>query len=122
MKIAFVATQWQSHWAGSEELWWKTARHALESGHEVAVVNFRWPEPHPKIRELRDRGALHLQLARPDDRKRSAMSRWRRKLEFDLYYDIPPDAVPTTLHAFGGPSLTDFSDTTGVDVPIVLAS
>jgi hypothetical protein len=40
------------------------------------------------------------------------------RLEFDLYYDIPPEATPTALHAFGGASLTDFSDTTGTEVPI----
>jgi hypothetical protein len=26
--------------------------------------------------------------------------------------------VPTALRAFGGPSLADFSDRTGVDIPI----
>jgi hypothetical protein len=42
------------------------------------------------------------------------------RLEFDLYYDIPPDATPTVLHVFGGPSLTDFTDATGTDAPIAL--
>jgi ABC-type uncharacterized transport system auxiliary subunit len=40
------------------------------------------------------------------------------RLEFDLYYDAPPDAQPTALRAFGGATLADFSDTTGVDIPI----
>ena len=40
------------------------------------------------------------------------------RVEFDLYYDIPKDAVPTALRAFGGPSLADFSDHTGVDIRI----
>jgi hypothetical protein len=40
------------------------------------------------------------------------------RLEFDLYYDAPPDARPTALRAFGGATLADFSDTTGVDIPI----
>lgn len=39
-------------------------------------------------------------------------------VEFDLYYDIPTDAVPMALRAFGGPSLADFSDRTGVDIAI----
>jgi len=43
------------------------------------------------------------------------------RLEFDLYYDIPPDAIPAALHAFGGPSLTDFSDATGTDAAITPA-
>lgn len=40
------------------------------------------------------------------------------RLEFDLYYDVPRDAVPRALRTFGGPSLADFSDLTGVDIPI----
>ena len=40
------------------------------------------------------------------------------RLEFDLYYDCAPDAQPTALRAFGGATLADFSDTTGVDIPI----
>jgi hypothetical protein len=40
------------------------------------------------------------------------------RLEFDLYYDIATDASPTALHAFGGPSLTDFADATGTQIPI----
>jgi Domain of unknown function (DUF4352) len=39
-------------------------------------------------------------------------------LEFDLYYDAPPDVQPQTLRVFGGATLADFSDTTGVDIPI----
>jgi ABC-type uncharacterized transport system auxiliary subunit len=39
-------------------------------------------------------------------------------LEFDLYYDVPVDVRPTGLRAFGGPTLADFSDTTGVDIPV----
>src|SRR5689334_11501252 len=85
MRIAFIATQSQSTWAGSEELWWRTALLALERGHEVAVVSYRWPEAPPKIRELRRRGALHLQLARPDTWQRSACRRWLHKLEFERY-------------------------------------
>ncbi len=40
------------------------------------------------------------------------------RLEFDLYYDVAKDAVPAALRAFGGPTLADFSDRTGVDIPI----
>ncbi|NMH96146.1 DUF4352 domain-containing protein [Pseudonocardia sp. K10HN5] len=40
------------------------------------------------------------------------------RLELDLYYDIPEDGTPTALRAFGGPSLQDLQDTTGVDIPL----
>lgn len=85
MKIAFFATQWCSTWAGSEELWCRTARLALARGHEVAVVSFRAPEVPPKLRELRERGALLLPLARPQEWKRSRFRRWLHKLEFERF-------------------------------------
>lgn len=69
MKIAFLATQWQSFWPGSEELWAEAARIALERGHEVTIVVFRWPEIPPKIRELQRLGAGLVMLARPADRQ-----------------------------------------------------
>jgi hypothetical protein len=40
------------------------------------------------------------------------------RLEFDLYYDIPPEASPAALHVFGGASLTDFADATGTEIPL----
>ena len=85
MKIAFIATQSESTWAGSEELWWQTARLALARGHQVAVVSFRWPEVPPKIRELQERGALLLQLARLSEWRQSAVLRWLHKLEFERF-------------------------------------
>jgi hypothetical protein len=42
------------------------------------------------------------------------------RLEFDLYYDAPPDAQPTALRVFGGATLADFSDSTGTDIPITV--
>jgi len=48
-------------WGGSEELWSSTARRALEEGHDVLVSVFDWPQLHPRIQELREKGAqLHL--------------------------------------------------------------
>lgn len=40
------------------------------------------------------------------------------RLEFDLYYDAPAGATPSALRAFGGPTLADFADKTGIDIPI----
>lgn len=40
------------------------------------------------------------------------------RVEFDLYYDIPVDAEPAALRAFGGPTLTDMKDKDGTDIPL----
>lgn len=39
-------------------------------------------------------------------------------VEFDLYYDIPPDARVRALRVFGGPTLTDLADKQGTDIPL----
>jgi glycosyltransferase involved in cell wall biosynthesis len=85
MKIAFFSINSGGPWGGSEELWCRTARLALERGHQVAVVNFRWPEPHPKIRELRERGAWLLQLARLQDLEHDRSLRWRLQLKLERF-------------------------------------
>jgi hypothetical protein len=40
------------------------------------------------------------------------------RVEFDLYYDIPKDAKPVALRAFGGPTLTDMQNVTGTDIKL----
>lgn len=40
------------------------------------------------------------------------------RVEFDLYYDVPADAEPAALRAFGGPTLTDMKDAEGTDIKI----
>jgi Domain of unknown function (DUF4352) len=40
------------------------------------------------------------------------------RVEFDLYYDVPKDAEPVALRAFGGPTLTDMKDKEGTDIRI----
>jgi glycosyltransferase involved in cell wall biosynthesis len=78
MKIAFFTTMVsESPWGGSEELWYRTARHALECGHQVAVVKFRWPEIPRQIRELQERGAWVLWLTDIQHWWKARTLRWR---------------------------------------------
>jgi L-malate glycosyltransferase len=82
MKIAFLSTMAaESPWGGSEELWCRTARLTLERGHQVAIVNYRWPEVPRKISELQERGAWLLRLPHPQDAQhaRDIRSRLKRK-------------------------------------------
>lgn len=40
------------------------------------------------------------------------------RVEFDLYYDVAPDAKAKALRAFGGPTLYDGHDEESTDIPI----
>ncbi|WET77235.1 hypothetical protein P3102_24455 [Amycolatopsis sp. QT-25] len=40
------------------------------------------------------------------------------RVEFDLYFDLPEEAKPVALRAFGGPTLTDMKNLTGTDVKL----
>jgi glycosyltransferase involved in cell wall biosynthesis len=86
MKIVFfstMSTRADTPWGGSEELWGRTARLALERGHQVAIVKYRWPEVPPKIRELQERGARLLQLVRPQTWQHGRSLRWRLRWKLE---------------------------------------
>ncbi|MEU8418261.1 hypothetical protein AB0C24_36150 [Amycolatopsis japonica] len=40
------------------------------------------------------------------------------RVEFDLYFDLPKEAKPVLLRAFGGPTLTDMKNLTGTDIKL----
>ncbi|WP_340688271.1 hypothetical protein LCL61_20120 [Amycolatopsis coloradensis] len=40
------------------------------------------------------------------------------RVEFDLYFDLPKEAKPVVLRAFGGPTLTDMKNLTGTDIKL----
>ena len=84
MKIAFLSTMSIDPWGGSEELWSRTARFALERGHQVAVVCSRWPQTHPRIRELQERGARLLPVERFQDQQRAGSFRRRIAIKIEL--------------------------------------
>src|ERR1039458_6032770 len=66
MKICFISIMNGYPWGGSEELWARTAQFALGRGHRVAMVTFRWPETHPRIRDLQERGARSFWMDRSE--------------------------------------------------------
>lgn len=56
MKIAIVSTIQGCDWAGTEEVWWQFARHAIDHGHEVAVSLDARIARHPRVGFLERRG------------------------------------------------------------------
>ncbi len=40
------------------------------------------------------------------------------RVEFDLYFDLPKEAKPMALRAFGGPTLTDMKNLNGTDIKL----
>lgn len=56
-KIAFVSTLRSVPWGGSEELWNLSAHFALEQNNEVGVFVYDWNKLHPKLEELKEKGA-----------------------------------------------------------------
>jgi len=56
-RIVFVSTMQGFPWGGSEILWSRAARRALERGHKIATVTYEWdPSPEP-IAQLAAAGA-----------------------------------------------------------------
>ncbi|HEX8327802.1 MAG TPA: glycosyltransferase family 4 protein [Hymenobacter sp.] len=57
MRIAFVSLMRAFPWAGSEELWFRTAQYAIASGHTVCTLTQRWEKTPEKLETLRLLGA-----------------------------------------------------------------
>jgi glycosyltransferase involved in cell wall biosynthesis len=55
MKILIISTMQGFSWGGSEELWYTTARHALDEGCEVEVVVMKNKPLHQKLLALADK-------------------------------------------------------------------
>ncbi|MEQ9299444.1 MAG: glycosyltransferase family 4 protein [Cyclobacteriaceae bacterium] len=64
MKILFISTL-QDLWGGSEELWSKTALHALKEGHDICVLCYKHIRLPQHLRLIKDNGG-HL-ILRPND-------------------------------------------------------
>lgn len=60
MRLLIITTMSVFPWGGSEELWLRTANAALDAGHEVTVMGFRWPKRSRHFDELEARGAKIL--------------------------------------------------------------
>lgn len=56
MRIVFYTTC-GANWGGSEILWTKTAKDALQNGHKVAISIFDWENQHESVQELIKLGA-----------------------------------------------------------------
>ena len=65
MTILFITTMSSCNWGGSEELWYSTARYAIEQGNTVIVSSAFEKEIHPKLLELQNKGAI-LELLYPE--------------------------------------------------------
>ncbi len=63
MRICFISTMSGAPWGGSEVLWSRTARRALEEGHEVALLTPRWPATPKPVAELKALGAAVVNRA-----------------------------------------------------------
>ena len=55
-----------AQWGGSEALWVSLAQYALHKGDKVFISVYKWPEVHPKIKELEESGASIFYRKRHD--------------------------------------------------------
>lgn len=75
MKILIISTLKGVAWGGSEELWYKLAIHAVDSGCEVTVLVIKNRSTHIKIENLRKKGC---NICYTNDRKLIGPSRLQR--------------------------------------------
>jgi glycosyltransferase involved in cell wall biosynthesis len=95
-------------WGGSEELWYKTAKHALDKGSRVGVVTYQWPSKLKRIEALAQSGAIIYNLPNKGVEKRNFKERilykFTKKILLKKYINSIPtadyDIVVINLGAF----------------------
>src|SRR5262245_45424908 len=60
--ILFISLMNGASWGGSEELWYKTAYHALRQGRKVGCVVYDWAAKEEKLQKLKEAGAAIYRL------------------------------------------------------------
>ena len=76
VRLLIITAMASNPWGGSEELWYRTALAALDTGHTVGVVAFGWPQRVPQIQSLVDRGVwLHERRLSPTGRRSTMINR-----------------------------------------------
>jgi glycosyltransferase involved in cell wall biosynthesis len=93
MKIVFFSTMNGSPWGGSEELWYKTAKLALEQEHKVSIIFKYWADrENPKLVELKKLGAYVIYRDKtiliPQEPKWYTFLRHRLKMHLKLNLPI----------------------------------
>jgi glycosyltransferase involved in cell wall biosynthesis len=112
MKIAFISTNNQVPWGGSEELWWATALELKRSGLDVAASVAEWKPIPEKINQLSENGIIIYYHMRCDSlavrilNKLSRIASWNYSLvcKVDYHYIISafkPDLVVISQGSFG---------------------
>ena len=85
MKICFVSLIQGSPWGGVKSSGPARPGSRSSADHRVALVIYRWPEIHPTIRDLQERGARLLWMDRAAYWLRNRLPLGRLKLAFERF-------------------------------------
>src|SRR5690349_14873063 len=77
--VLFISLMNGAAWGGSEELWYKTAFHALKNGNKVACVVYHWPAKEIKMNALSAGGASVIYLPNKGINKKGTLEKIQYK-------------------------------------------
>jgi glycosyltransferase involved in cell wall biosynthesis len=94
LRIAFISVMSSARWAGSEELWSRTALRLREQGHDVAASVPYWNPLAPQVEDLRRHG-IRVQVWYPPQGSMLAKgwSRLARSFQWRWLRAFSPDLV-----------------------------
>jgi glycosyltransferase involved in cell wall biosynthesis len=78
--VFFISLMAGSPWGGSEELWYKTALHAVNKGWKVGCAVYHWKEKEKKMQPLKDGGANIHYFPNKGRAKRNLIERIQNKI------------------------------------------
>jgi glycosyltransferase involved in cell wall biosynthesis len=78
--VFFISLMAGSPWGGSEELWYKTALHAIDKGWKVGCAVYHWKEKEKRMQPLKDGGADIHYFPNKGRAKRNLIERIQNKI------------------------------------------
>jgi glycosyltransferase involved in cell wall biosynthesis len=103
MNLLFISLMSGDRWGGSEELWYRIAKHALQQGDEVSLSVKSWPELHPKILELSDNGCIvHRRIQQQVKSTKSIIKKLFKIAHINPWFYIKDNQFDHILINFGG--------------------
>lgn len=96
MKIAFITTMHGFQWGGSEELWFRLAKYALDQECRVAASIFDYGSEHSNITQLKNSGATIFYKQQPSSYRLVPPKKFYLRLIDNYFLNKKKPAIPFT--------------------------
>jgi glycosyltransferase involved in cell wall biosynthesis len=109
--VFFISAMNGDAWGGSEQLWYKTALHALEKNWQVSCAVYNWPAKEEKLQTLEQYGAVVYRLPNKGVEKKNLVQKIQFKLTKKILVKNAILSLPFEKHDITVVNFGEFENT-----------